>query len=907
MSPLLRLWKNAWHASASRRAPVKRRPQTRFRPRLETLEDRLAPATHVWNGFNSDSWSDPGNWSQGGSPYGDHDALLVFPASNVRSLNSVNDGPFTHLSGIRFERAGYTVSGGFVELADRISSTNTGTNTVAFQSFNFDGTAAEPGFYPAAGGTLDVKSYIYQTVNTQPLHKGSAGTLILSAQNTFTSGVRLEAGTLVVGPVNALGSGTLFLDGGTLDGGSRDAGLDNRFIVTRSSTVTSSFQNRRDDSPFILRGDCQILQGQTLSVVTTGALLFEGILFGPGGLSKSGAGRMELFGDSPNTYEGGTVLREGELWVANDEALGQGSLVLNGGDLVSDGVRATVPNRFDVRGSVVIRPGQISNDPNAGFTLSGPGTIRDGATLMVVGPTGTFGPFTFNFSGPLSGPGGLTMDGSLPVILSGTAANTSTGTTTVKSGTLVLRKTAGVNAISGPLVIGDGVGGPATAVVSLAAANQIADTVPVTIRSDGVLKMNNFSDKFGAVTGTGKVMTGDPPTMTVAFDDITATFEGEIEGPGTVVKEGTGTWILSGTNTYEGGTIVADGTLLVDGSIVGPVTVEAGATLGGMGSTGEVTLRPGAAFSPGGDAPGIQAVQDLALSAGSSFVVQLDGSDPGTGYDQLVVTGSVSLNDATLDASLGFSPEPGERFVIIQNDGTDPVSGTFAGLPQGASLWIGGVPFHIYYDGGDGNDVVLVRNVPPAVTVPGDQTAFQNVDLAVGGIRVADPEDANLTVTLQVSHGTLTLGTVAGLTVGGNGTSSVSLSGSLAALNAALAGLLYRGTLNYSGPDTLTVTASDGLESTSAGVAIRVKSLAEQAADLQAQVNALRAAGVLNQGQANSLDVKLDLRNNDGDIGRVQAFLNEVDALLGAGILSPAQADLLRGAGNILLTGLQRR
>src|SRR5262249_5429903 len=331
--------------------------------------------------------------------------------------------------------------------------------------------------------------------------------------------------------------------------------------------------------------------------------------------------------------------------------------------------------------------------------------------------------------------------------------------------------------VAGPLVIGDGVGAARSAVVRLGAANQIADASPVTVNADGLLKMNNFSDKFGPLTNKGKVATGDPPTMTVAFDDITTTVEGEIEGPGTVVKDGSGTWILSGANTYEGGTIVTGGTLLVDGSIVGPVTVDAGATLGGGGTTGPVTLDPGASVSPGGPAPSIQKVQDLAFSAGSSYVVQLDGPDPGTGYDQLVVTGSVRLDDATLDASLGFSPDPGQRFVIIDNDGTDPVVGTFAGLPQGAALWIGGVPFHVYYDGGDGNDVVLVRNVPPAVTVPGDQTAYQNVDLALGGIRVGDPEDDTLTVTLQVSHGTLTLGSVAGLTVSGNGTTLVTLSG----------------------------------------------------------------------------------------------------------------------------------
>src|SRR5262249_53016657 len=204
----------------------------------------------------------------------------------------------------------------------------------------------------------------------------------------------------------------------------------------------------------------------------------------------------------------------------------------------------------------------------------------------------------------------------------------------------------------GKLVIGDGVGGAKADVVSLAAPNQIADAVPITINSSGLLKLNNFSEKYGPLTGTGKVVTADPPTMTVAFDDLTATFEGEISGPGIVVKDGTGTWVLTGANTYEGGTVVAGGTLLVDGSLTGPVTVDAGATLGGTGTTGPVTLGAGAAINPGGIDPGIQKVQDLAFSVGSSYVVQLNGPDPGSGYDQLDVTGTVSLNDATLDASL---------------------------------------------------------------------------------------------------------------------------------------------------------------------------------------------------------------------------------------------------------------
>src|SRR5262249_54404132 len=116
-----------------------------------------------------------------------------------------------------------------------------------------------------------------------------------------------------------------------------------------------------------------------------------------------------------------------------------------------------------------------------------------------------------------------------------------------------------------------------------------------------------------------------------------------------------------------------------------------------------------------------------------------------------------------------------------------------------------------------------------------------------------------------------------------------------------------RGTLNYSGGDTLSVGVSDGSLSTSGSVAISVESAAQQAADLQAQVRALRDAGALNGGQANSLIVKLNLHGNNGDIGKVQAFLNEVQDFRAAGILTQAQADSLLGPGNILLLSVTRR
>jgi hypothetical protein len=181
------------------------------------------------------------------------------------------------------------------------------------------------------------------------------------------------------------------------------------------------------------------------------------------------------------------------------------------------------------------------------------------------------------------------------------------------------------------------------------------------------------------------------------------------------------------------------------------------------------------------------------------------------------------------------------------------------------------------------------------------------VDRAITGITVGDPDSSSLTVTLNVSHGTLMFGSTPGLTALGNGTGSVSLSGSIAKLNAALAGLVYRGALNYNGADTMNITASDGTQSASGSVTITVKSAAQQAADLQAQVTALKNAGALNAGQANALIVKLDLKGNNGDVGKVQSFLNQVAALRLAGILTQAQADALTAAGNVLLLSVTRR
>jgi uncharacterized protein YrzB (UPF0473 family) len=80
-----------------------------------------------------------------------------------------------------------------------------------------------------------------------------------------------------------------------------------------------------------------------------------------------------------------------------------------------------------------------------------------------------------------------------------------------------------------------------------------------------------------------------------------------------------------------------------------------------------------------------------------------------------VVNGSVSINNATLNLVnnfVGVLPEADE-YVIIANDGADAVVGTFTGLPSNTAIPFNGQDVFIYYDGGDGNDVVLVVDSTP--------------------------------------------------------------------------------------------------------------------------------------------------------------------------------------------------
>ena len=186
-----------------------------------------------------------------------------------------------------------------------------------------------------------------------------------------------------------------------------------------------------------------------------------------------------------------------------------------------------------------------------------------------------------------------------------------------------------------------------------------------------------------------------------------------LAGDDTLTKSGAGDLLITSVNTYTGDTVINGGSLrIADSGVIhaGSVVTLNSGVLGGNGRIDGPVIANGGTIDPG-LSPGILSTGGLLLDAAAVFSVEINGlSTPGTDYDQLNVTGTVTLNNATLELVSDLIATGSQQVItLIENDGVDPVVGTFGNLPEGAFV-INNGPWQISYQGGDGNDVVLIDN-----------------------------------------------------------------------------------------------------------------------------------------------------------------------------------------------------
>ncbi|MEI7773994.1 MAG: autotransporter-associated beta strand repeat-containing protein, partial [Verrucomicrobiota bacterium] len=539
-----------------------------------------------------------------------------------------------------------TTTGGVLDLGGN-SQTTLGTIT-------FAGGVVQSGTLTATGTAFVAQTGTVSAVlaGTHGLVKDGAGALILSGGNTFTGGVTLQQGLLNLNASGTalgspLGLGTLTINGGSL-GNSSGATV---------ALATNNIQLWNGDFSFAGSNDLNlgagsVTLGRSLSITTvSGSLTIGGVIAGSGfALTKAGDSTLVLRAN--NTYDGGTNISEGLLLLSggSDRLSNVASITASGGTLDLGG------NSQATSGTITFVGGTIQN-----------GTLISTGTAFVA------------------------QSGVANAVLAGTQGLVKNG-----SGTFSLR---GANPFVGPVKISQGT-------VALFGGAALADTVALTIGTDGTLALN-ADETIATLSGSGLLSLGTYKLTTNSSES--SVFSGALSGSGAVEKEGSGSLTFSGNSTdFTGVLRVLGGTAMLGaGSPLGNGTVEisnlgaisiissgslgaisgagkvllSGATLtisgsqnttlsgviSGLGAfvkagSGELTLNNSNTFSGGFTLSGgaVRLGNNAALGSGTIYLFggtlsAADALSTRTISNPVIAAGSAELGDVTQSAALTLS------------------------------------------------------------------------------------------------------------------------------------------------------------------------------------------------------------------------------------------------------------
>lgn len=475
------------------------------------------------------------------------------------------------VGGMTFSTSGYSVTGGTLTLSAAASTVTTN-----------------------AGVSTTINSAI---AGSSGLVKSGAGTLTLSGANTYTGATVVDAGRLILSNASGFTSATAVNSGATLT-------FTGTTSVTTAAAITlndgATLEQINPSSYTILTGAVTSTGNTTINVNTSGT--GRG-LYLDGGLKGSGAVTI-------NAANAGNSVA-----LRNNNSAFSGTLVINGIASATAGVGSGLALGGPATSNVLINTNVVLNGTieladqgmGSGFLTS---TFNLGALSgsgIIVGnrnPTGNFGSTIVlgntndsgHFSGRIvRGSGrtnvvGVTKVGTGTQIFSG--ANSYTGFTNVNAGVLNIRNNTalgsterGTNVVSGAALQIEG---------GIAVGAEALTLNGTGIANDGALRNISGNNSYGGPITLGSVVRINSDTgvltlgtITGAAQDLTLGGAGEIVVTGVLgitsgrlTKDGSGTAILSATNTYTGATIINAGTL------------QAGAAAGGraFGTLSAVTL-----------------------------------------------------------------------------------------------------------------------------------------------------------------------------------------------------------------------------------------------------------------------------------------------------------------------------
>lgn len=632
------------------------------------------------------------------------------------------------------------------------SNINLGDNNLAVASGTIVGNLVDGGLSGNTGGRLT---------------KSGVGTVTLSGTNTYTGGVALQEGTVVVGSSTALGNG------GTVTLGT--AGTAGTLQMGGAYTVANPVSlSTAQTSTINLNGNATTLSGNITNGGSTLALTNS--VASPRTLRFSGAG---------NTYSGTTS-------IGNNVTL---SLINSGSIGTSTPAFVAANSTFDIAG--ITNPSYTIGD------LSGTtGVVNLGGKGFVFGTASTT-----SFSGLISGTAGssLTKQGTGKVTLNNTSNSFANG----------ISIDAGTIGIGGTGVLGTGSVNMNGGGMQFAGAYTVAN--PVTMTSPALVDANGNNGTLSgnisgaaaltigstgaastvSLTGTGSTYSGGTTVtngMTLAIDNNNALGSGGLNlNTGTTLRllsnitsasplatpinlAGNGTIDSNGRTVYLTGGITGANILNVQSSVAGGILA-----IGGASTPASTTISAGT----------------LALANAASTLSGPVTINAGTNYD----ISNGAANQTISDALNGT----GNLLIGPSNISMDTTSGntTFAGVirdTSGLNAATGGT---------------INKTGTNALTLSGANTYTGGTTLTAGSLILANSAAAG-TGGITYNGGALQLGS-AGLTIANAITlqNAVANTINLGSNNGTLSGIISGGNaastlaLTSAAPATLTLTRAN--------------------------------------------------------------------------------------------------